>query len=233
MTLRPLIEGLERSLVESAWAGYSGAALDYSGAVAAMRRNPLWGVNLDNVLSWGRREALEVAATDLAALEPEVRGLLEEAVREGWTLDRWREGLDAALEGAGLAGPEPWHAEAIFRTNVLAAYSGGQWTRAQDLAARGDVVAAMYVAVLDDRTRATHGAMDGVWARLDDPVWLTWWPPNGWNCRCGILLLTQADVDRLGGWEAAPQAPAVSPDPGFDGNPGLGLWRAVGLHMTA
>jgi hypothetical protein len=75
--------------------------------------------------------------------------------------------------------------------------------------------------------------MDSFWAGLDDPIWDTWWPPNGWNCRCQIRLLSQADVDALGGWEAAPQAPAVYPDPGFDGNPGKALWRIVGTAMTA
>jgi SPP1 gp7 family putative phage head morphogenesis protein len=196
-----------------------------------MRKNPLFGINLKNVLNWGRREAMTIAAADMDAVEQEVRGAIDEAVAKGTGLEEFRAKLDAVTQARGLAPIEPYHAETIFRTNTLAAYSGGEFVRAQELFASGEIVAAMYVAVVDDRTRPNHLAMDGFWAALDSPVWDAWWPPNGWNCRCTIILLTQADVDRLGGWAAAPQAPAVSPDPGFEGNPGTGLWAIVGRHM--
>jgi SPP1 gp7 family putative phage head morphogenesis protein len=231
--LGPLVEGLERSLLEAVWAGYSGEALDYSAAVAAARKNPLFGVNLKNVLAWGRREAMAEAAADMETVEAAVRGLVEDAIKKGETLETFQTRLSEMLEARGLAGPVPWHAETIFRTNVLSAYAGGEWAGAKALQSAGQIVAARYVAVIDDRTRETHLAMDSFWAGLDDPIWDTWWPPNGWNCRCQIRLLSQADVDALGGWEAAPQAPAVYPDPGFDGNPGKALWRIVGTAMTA
>jgi SPP1 gp7 family putative phage head morphogenesis protein len=230
--LRPLVDELAQTIVASAWSGYAMEAVDYTDAVAAMKKNPLWGVDLKNVLSWGKREAMQVAAQDMASIEGEVRGFLEAAVTQGMGLKDFEARLGEALQTRGLATPDPWHAETIFRTNVLGAYSGGQWARAQELAASGEIVAAMYVAVRDDRTRETHLAMDGFWARLDDEVWTRWWPPAGWNCRCTIILLTQADVDRLGGWAATPAAPAVSPDPGFEGNPGTGLWAVIGKHMA-
>jgi hypothetical protein len=36
--------------------------------------------------------------------------------------------------------------------------------------------------------------------------------------------LTAEEVEARGGLAAAPDPPAVAPDEGFDGNPGLGLW---------
>lgn len=227
-----MVEDLARSLVEAAWTGYSGAALEYGDALAAMQKNPVWGVNLKNVLSWGRREAMQIAATDMEALETEVRGFLEEAVQEGTDLADFEARLTDALAARGIAPADPWHAETIFRTNVLAAYSGGQWVRAQDLQAAGRIEAAEYVAVRDDRTRPAHLAMNGWWGPLDSPTWAAWWPPNGWNCRCMAILLTPEEVEARGGIAAAPQALAVSPDPGFEGNPGTGLWQAVGKHMA-
>jgi SPP1 gp7 family putative phage head morphogenesis protein len=227
----PLIEGLRQSIMEAMWTGYSGQPLDYTDAVDAMRKNPLFGVDLKNVLSWGKREAMSAAAESLQYVRDAVGGQIETAVTEGTTLAEFASKIGEITKGAGLAAPDPWHTETIFRTNTLAAYSGGEWARAKELEESGDVVAAMYVAIIDDRTRPTHAAMDEHWARLDDEVWTRWWPPAGWNCRCFMLLLTQEEVDRLGGWGSAPTAPAVSPDPGFEGNPGTGLWQIVGKHM--
>ena len=226
-----MVDELAQTIVASAWSGYAMEAVDYTDAVAAMRKNPVWGVDLKNVLSWGKREAMQVAAQDMAGIEGEIRGFLEKAVTKGTGLEDFEATLAEALQTRGLASPDPWHAETIFRTNVLGAYSGGQWVRAKEMQGPDGFVAAMYVAVRDDRTRETHLAMDGFWASLDSEVWTRWWPPAGWNCRCTIILLTQADVDRLGGWAAAPAAPAVSPDPGFEGNPGTGLWATIGKHM--
>ncbi|EKO1256999.1 phage head morphogenesis protein, partial [Salmonella enterica] len=31
--------------------------------------------------------------------------------------------------------------------------------------------------------------------RWDDPIWQTLFPPNGYNCRCYVRALTQAQVD--------------------------------------
>lgn len=39
-------------------------------------------------------------------------------------------------------------------------------------------------AVLDDRTRIPHAALDGVIKPIDDPFWSTHPTPLDWNCRC-------------------------------------------------
>ena len=212
-------------------AGATGRALNYTAAVAALRRNPVFGVQTDNVLSWGRREAMTIAAAETDAIAAEVEEALAEAVRGGEALPAFRSRLDAITTGRGLSDLEPWHAETVFRTNVQSAYAGGQWTGAKALAEEGRVAAAEYVATRDDRTRPTHLAMDGWWGPLDSPTWVIWWPPNGWNCRCQVRLLTPEEVEARGGLAAAPTPPAVSPDPGFAGNPGTGLWQTIQRHM--
>lgn len=46
-----------------------------------------------------------------------------------------------------------------------------------------------YEAVKDSRTREEHRKLDGVTKPASDVFWKTYYPPNGWNCRC--------DVDRV------------------------------------
>jgi len=230
--LAPLIDALAEIKVEAAVAGMTGGpALAYDGAVAALKKNPIFGIQTDNVLDWGRREAMTLAAAETDAIAAEVEDALAQAVRDGWTVDRFGEALDAVTTSRGLDPAKPWHVETVFRTNVQAAYAGGQWTAARQLAQDGLVAAAEYVAVEDDRARPNHAAMNGWWGPLDSPTWAIWWTPNGWNCRCGIRLLSPEEVEARGGIQAAPAPPAVSPDPGFAGNPGTGLWQAIQKHM--
>lgn len=53
-----------------------------------------------------------------------------------------------------------------------------------------------YSTVLDSRVRADHQDKDGIIKRVDDPFWNTWFPPNGWNCRCIVEQLEVAKVTR-------------------------------------
>ena len=209
----------------------TGRVLDYDRAVAALRRNPIFGVQTDTILDWGRRQAMTIAAGETDAIAAEVEEALDQAVREGRTLNEFREAVDAVTTARGLKDLDPWHVETVFRTNLASAYSGGQWTGAKILEEAGRLGAAEYVAAQDDRTRPTHAAMDGWWGPLSHPAWAIWWPPNGWNCRCGVRILTPEEVEARGGLQAAPQPPAVSPDPGFAGNPGTGLWQVIQTHM--
>ena len=55
-----------------------------------------------------------------------------------------------------------------------------------------------YVAVMDQRTRAAHAAMNGKVFRADDPIWKTHYPPNGFGCRCVVIALSERDMERQG-----------------------------------
>jgi hypothetical protein len=68
--------------------------------------------------------------------------------------------------------------------------------------------------------------MHGKVFAVDHPIWKTWWPPAGHNCRCYIGTITAAEARDLGytgpeptgPWPIAPDTglPAL-PDPGFGG----------------
>lgn len=44
----------------------------------------------------------------------------------------------------------------------------------------------------DERVREEHRGLDGAIKRKDDPFWNTWYPPNGWMCRCDVIELIDA-----------------------------------------
>lgn len=41
-----------------------------------------------------------------------------------------------------------------------------------------------YITMKDNRVRPAHVYLDGIIRRLDDSFWTTFYPPNGWLCRC-------------------------------------------------
>jgi len=44
----------------------------------------------------------------------------------------------------------------------------------------------VYVTAGDKRVRDSHRALDGVQRKLEDDFWKTYYPPNGFNCRCTV-----------------------------------------------
>ena len=46
-----------------------------------------------------------------------------------------------------------------------------------------------YRTMEDGRVRAEHAAIDRTIRPVDDAFWKTYYPPNGWNCRCTVIRL--------------------------------------------
>lgn len=75
-------------------------------------------------------------------------------------------------------------AEAVYRTQTAIAYGTGQREANSDPLVDEILWGYEYNTAGDDRVRPTHEAMDGRRAPKDHPMWDTWFPPAGWNCRC-------------------------------------------------
>jgi SPP1 gp7 family putative phage head morphogenesis protein len=100
--------------------------------------------------------------------------------------------------------------EAEYNHAVATSQMMGKWN---DYQSEKDALPYLqYSAVLDDRTRPEHAALDGVVKHIDDPFWDKWFPPNGWNCRCDV---TQTNVEEETKDVATPEQ-----DKFFANNPG-------------
>lgn len=51
-----------------------------------------------------------------------------------------------------------------------------------------------YQTVGDSRVRKAHKLLDGVTKPINDPFWSTYYPPNGWNCRCDALQVPESNA---------------------------------------
>ncbi len=189
-------------------------ALPAAEAVAFFRRKfPLRSFDFRDVEAEEHAVAFTMAKAMQLDVLRTVQEELDRQLREGPDLRAFRANLEPRLRALGwwgrrkrvdpLTGEErtvtlgtPRRLETIFRTNVRTAYAAGSWERQRRLAERAPWL--LYDAVLDSRTRPKHREWDGTVLRWDDPWWGTHYPPNGWNCRCSVIQLDDADLRERG-----------------------------------
>ena len=139
----------------------------------------------------------------------DIRGAVQKALDEGQTQRQFAKELTPLLKSKGWWGKQevvdprtgevrtaqlgsPWRLRTIYETNMATAYAAGRYREQFENAEEQPYW--MYVAVMDARTRPAHAAINGKTLRYDDPFWSSFYPPNGWNCRCRVRAM---DGDRL------------------------------------
>ncbi len=169
-----------------------------------------------------RAHAFKIAGVEEEGLVMAVRDKIEDALRGNSTLGQFMKEARGLFKAHGVTPSSPHHLETMFRTNTLTALNAGKWAEAQDPELADLFPLYRYSAILDDRTRPEHAAMHGFTAPADDPVWSSWWPPNGFNCRCTVVPLSSVYVQRHRVRESRATHPArtarMQPDPGFRTN---------------
>ena len=174
-----------------------------------------------HTLSWDWRDTLgeaharaftvaHVARMDILR---DIRGAVDEAITEGKTFREFQKSLEPTLRKKGWWGknkrfnPEtgeeesvlegsPQRLRTIYNTNMKSAYSAGReefFQRNKDARPYGQ-----FVAIIDPKTRDSHGKLHGKVFRLDDPFWDRFTPPLDFNCRCRKRALSERALKRKG-----------------------------------
>ena len=152
-----------------------------------------------------------------------VRNRVVQAIRGELSLADFQASYSAMMGELGWQGTSAWHLETVYRTNLQTAYSVGRYQRLTD-----PVVLALrpywrYVAVGDESTRPSHRALDGLILPAGDPAWDRIFPPNGYNCRCTVISLSERQV--AGQTISSTPPPDGEPDEGFGWH--AGRWPIV------
>lgn len=184
--------------------------------------------------------AFVVAGANTEAIVTDFHQAVTRAIAEGQTLEQFRESFDEIVEKHGWShtGSRGWRSRVIFETNTRMAYMAAKWKAFVENKLMRPFL--RYVGILDDRIRPQHRSWHDTVLPVDDPWWLTHFPPNGWGCRCDVQSLSQRDLDRRG-FRVQPEAPPIvmvsrpvrsksgqtfvkvpkGIDPGFDYNVGV------------
>jgi hypothetical protein len=212
---------------------------------------------------WGNEHATAFTvakATKLDVLET-LRQAVDDAIAKGETFASFRANLEPKLKALGWWGgkdvvdPEtgkevsaqlgsPRRLRTIYSANIRSAFAAGIWERAQRTkSTRGFFAYRLGPSIVH---RPHHVAREGMVYPVDHPIWDTWFPPNGWGCKCWVLQITREDAESFGYRDDMPeplvqtkgylnkrtgeleQVP-VGIDPGWHTNPGkfrAGNWRS-------
>lgn len=165
-------------------------------------------------------------ATRVEVLET-IRRALDDALTKGMPFEQFAKELSPKLRKLGWWGrkevvdPEtgkrisaqlgsPRRLQIIFDANIRSAHAAGQWERAQRT--KKALPFFLYVQTTSVTPREEHLDQVGTIAEVDDPYWDTWFPPNGWQCKCSVRQITQAEAESLG-WKPGKAPPDVPTRP--------------------
>jgi SPP1 gp7 family putative phage head morphogenesis protein len=129
---------------------------------------------------------------------------IAKALENGSSLADFKKGIREKLgDKFGVTG---YQLETVFRNWTQTAYNTGRWYQLTDPEAAVGRPWLLYDAVLDARTTALCESLNNTVKRVDDPWWLTHWPPLHHRCRSSVRGITRSEAAKRGVTEGTPDA---------------------------
>jgi SPP1 gp7 family putative phage head morphogenesis protein len=176
----------------------------------------------DGLTAQYKKHAFTLAAAADVRLIGKIRDALADAAQKGETKDQFELSVKKITDDAGVAELNSFTLDTAFNTAMQRAYSLGRYEQMHDPATKNVLPFWQYWTVGDDRVRPEHAVLDQFTARADDPVWMKIYPPNGFNCRCSVVPVMEAEALKADkeanepGYARLPMlAQLLVPQPGF------------------
>ncbi len=166
----------------------------------------------ENAYSWdwyeiwqdAHKKSFTVAKVMREDILKDIRSSLDKALSEGKTFHEFQKELKPTLQKKGWWGEQfvvdsngvaekvqlgsMYRLKTIYHVNMQTAYQTGRYkTQIENVDSRPYWE---YVAVMDASTRPEHAMLNGLVYPYDDPFWKSFYPPNGWRCRCRVNALS-------------------------------------------
>lgn len=151
---------------------------------------------LDRVLAGYRKRATGATALMLDSLSRSVIARVEYAIEEGDTLRDFAQGVRDDTVALGISPASSSYLETVYRTNIQTAYGAGRFRQITDPDVLDVRRWVQYRTAGDNRVRANHAALDGVIFDSSSSEWHRIAPPCGFNCRCSVVTLSDAQLKR-------------------------------------
>lgn len=143
-------------------------------------------------------KAFTIAGATQTALLNDFYQAVDKTIAAGDTLADFRKQFDSivAKHGWSYKGKRGWRTNVIYQNNKNTARAAGRWDQQQRTKKTRPYL--LYTTAQDARVRPDHQRWHYILLPIDHPFWVTHYPPNGWNCRCQVISLSQRDIDRQG-----------------------------------
>jgi hypothetical protein len=163
-----------------------------------------------------------VAARNASEMADYVSPVLEEAYNNlhyrTMTAAQAKRFIRRELSVLGISDTEMYRMDNALTTVGYTFENARIWNETYD---DPDVWGYRYITAADEKVRENHAVQHFVTLPKDDPFWIIWWPPNGWNCRCIIeVLYSEPKIIK-------DYTPGYEPDQGFAGNRARDMFLGV------
>lgn len=138
-----------------------------------------------------RKLSRQAVRDSIESLATRLMNTVTDSITGGMHLRDGRKALRKTILETGGLQPGDHILNTLFRTHSQMAYQGARWAELEQNA--NTLWGFLYSTVGDERVRAEHVAIDGVTLPTDDRRWKILAPPNGWNCRCWLIPLFDAE----------------------------------------
>ncbi|EER47744.1 hypothetical protein AM305_06146 [Actinobacillus minor NM305] len=173
------------------------------------------GFNWHEVWQEAHAKAFTVAGVLKQDILIDIHQSLLEAQYNGIPQEEWEKQITRTLHRKGWIGDTPdlivdengellgkrlipRRLHTIYQTNMRTAERIGEYKAMREIMHLRPYW--RYVAVNDKFTRPAHAQLHNSVYHADDPFWHTFYPPNGWNCRCKVIAVKKRDIEREEKW---------------------------------
>lgn len=177
--------------------------------------------NADEIINAIKNHAFTVAKVATADKLQKIHDELKKAMDSGTPYKEWLKSVKDTVPGK-----TNW--QTVYRTNMSSAYNSGRYV--QQLAATEYAPFWQHFCPIDSRTRPLGHTLNGLIYRFDDPHWQAMYPPNEYNDRDRIGVLSDFAMQQQG-LKAESEPPRdkdgklYEPAKGFKGNPANSTWK--------
>jgi SPP1 gp7 family putative phage head morphogenesis protein len=158
----------------------------------------VWGAGkpFREQLDFFKAKSFSIAGQSNADLVAAVKDEITRTMEDGGDIKSFRASVDELFISKGLDPISSHHIDTIYRTNMQTTFQAGRYTQLT----KPHILKARpywkYVAVSDGNTRPAHKAMNGKIFHHENAIWLVWYPPNGFNCRCLVVSVSKREIER-------------------------------------
>lgn len=111
--------------------------------------------------------------------------------------------------------------KAEYEFAVASSQSAAQWANLGG----SDRYNLQYRTAKDERVRASHQALADITLPKEDPFWSSFYPPNGWRCRCTAVEVLKSKYDVSNSETAIKAGEKATTEVGKDGKNRLEIFR--------
>jgi SPP1 gp7 family putative phage head morphogenesis protein len=180
--------------------------VSYDQAVADLLSRPVYGTKLEEGFQEVQQlymgdNAFALARVADVRIANRVQKAIAKSMQEGDDHETAKQGVLTAFGRKlvkELGAYSDSYAETVYRTVANSSFNEGRMQEAQDPEVAEIIGAFMYDAFMDVVTRPNHGAAHGLIAATSDPIWRTFQPPLGYNCRCTLNFVDKFDLAEWG-----------------------------------